>query len=115
VHQLEVSLKDVSAFDDGRLDQCTAENIVPMSWSPLGGGELPAAVMTLLEKHAAQWEVTPQAVALAWIMQHPSGILPVLGTSKIDRLKEAKAALNLTFDRQQWYELYQAATGKRLP
>jgi len=115
VHQIEISLKDVSAFDDGRLDQCTAENIVPMSWSPLGGGALPEAVQPLLDKHAEAWGVTPEAVALAWIMQHPSGILPVLGTSKIQRLKEAKASLRLKFDRQQWYELYQAATGKRLP
>ena len=115
VHQIEISLKDVSAFDDGRLDQCMIDNIVPMSWSPLGGGELPEAVNVLLDKHAAAWGVSSAAVALAWIMQHPSGILPVLGTSKIERLKEAKAAMNLKFDRQQWYELYQAATGKRLP
>lgn len=115
VHQIEISPKDVSAFDDGRLEQCLMENMVPMAWSPLGGGELSEAVMTVLNEMAAEFGITPQALVFAWLMQHPSGILPVVGTSKPERLTEAKAALNVKLDRQQWYKIYQAATGKRLP
>ena len=115
VHQLEVSVKDVSAFDDGRLDQCALDGIVPMAWSPLGGGTLPNEMLTVLEPLATAFEVTPQAIALAWLLQHSSGILPVVGTTKAENLEAAQAALNIKLDRQQWYTIYQAATGTTLP
>jgi predicted oxidoreductase len=115
VHQLEVSVKDVSAFDDGRLDQCALDGIVPMAWSPLGGGTLPNEILTVLEPLATAFEVTPQAIALAWLLQHSSGILPVVGTTKAENLEAAQAALNIKLDRQQWYTIYQAATGTTLP
>jgi len=115
VHQLEVSVKDVSAFDDGRLDQCALDGIVPMAWSPLGGGKLPNEMLTVLEPLATAFEVTPQAIALAWLLQHSSGILPVVGTTKAENLEAAQAALNIKLDRQQWYTIYQAATGTTLP
>jgi predicted oxidoreductase len=114
VHQLEVSVKDVSAFDDGRLDQCALDGIVPMAWSPLGGGTLPNEMLTVLEPLATAFEVTPQAIALAWLLQHSSGILPVVGTTKAENLEAAQAALNIKLDRQQWYTIYQAATGTTL-
>lgn len=115
VHQLEVSVKDVSAFDDGRLDQCALDGIVPMAWSPLGGGTLPNEMLIVLEPLATAFEVTPQAIALAWLLQHSSGILPVVGTTKAENLEAAQAALNIKLDRQQWYTIYQAATGTTLP
>ena len=115
VHQLEVAVKDVSAFDDGRLDQCALDGIGPMAWSPLGGGTLPNEMLTVLEPLATAFEVTPQAIALAWLLQHSSGILPVVGTTKAENLEAAQAALNIKLDRQQWYTIYQAATGTTLP
>ena len=115
VHQLEVSVKDVSAFNDGRLDQCALDGIVPMAWSPLGGGSLPKGVLTVLDTMATSFEVTPQAIALAWLLQHPAGILPVVGTTKAENLESAQKALNIKLDRQQWYTIYQAATGTILP
>jgi len=115
VHQLEVSVKDVSAFDDGRLDQCALDGIVPMAWSPLGGGTLPNEMLTVLEPLAKAFEVTPQVIALAWLLQHPAGVLPIVGTTKAENLEAAQKALNIKLDRQQWYTIYQAATGTTLP
>ena len=115
VNQIEVSVKEVSAFDDGRLDQCMMDNIIPMAWSPLGGGALPEELMKTLTAMAAEFGVSPQVLAIAWLLQHPAGILPVTGTTKMERLTEAKEALNLQLDRQQWYSIYQASTGKSLP
>ena len=115
VHQIEVSVKEVSAFDDGRLDQCMIEDIIPMAWSPLGGGALPEALMKTLTAMASEFGVSPQVLAIAWLLQHPSGILPVTGTTKMERLTEVKEALNIQLDRQQWYTIYQASTGKSLP
>jgi len=115
VHQIEVSVKEVSAFDDGRLDQCMMDNIIPMAWSPLGGGSLPESLMKTLTSMAQDFGVSPEVLAIAWLLQHPSGILPVTGTSKKERLTEVREALNIQLDRQQWYSIYQASTGTSLP
>lgn len=115
VHQIEVSVKEVSAFVDGRLDQCMIDNIIPMAWSPLGGGVLSEELMKTLTAMGAEFGVSPQVLSIAWLLQHPSGILPVTGTTKMERLTEVKEALNLPLDRQQWYKIYQASTGKSLP
>jgi predicted oxidoreductase len=40
VHQVEISLAKLDCFEDGTLDQCLAEKITPLAWSPLGGGRL---------------------------------------------------------------------------
>ena len=114
-HQLEISVKALQAFSDGTLDQCTKDGIVPMAWSPLGGGDLPAALVEELKKWADEFGTTPQVIALAWLMQHPAGILPVIGTTKEDPLVNSKEALSIKLDRQQWYSIYQASTGVRIP
>ena len=114
-HQLEISVKALQAFSDGTLDQCTKDGIVPMAWSPLGGGDLPAALVEELKKWADEFGTTPQVIALAWLMQHPAGILPVIGTTKEDHLVKSKEALSIRLDRQQWYSIYQASTGVRIP
>ncbi|MGB1620181.1 MAG: aldo/keto reductase [Schleiferiaceae bacterium] len=114
-HQLEISVKALQAFSDGTLDQCTKDGIVPMAWSPLGGGDLPAALVEELKKWADEFGTTPQVIALAWLMQHPAGILPVIGTTKEDHLVKSKEALSIKLDRQQWYSIYQASTGVRIP
>ena len=114
-HQLEISVKALQAFSDGTLDQCTKDGIVPMAWSPLGGGELPETLVAELKKWADEFGTTPQVIALAWLMQHPAGILPVIGTTKEENLVKSKEALSIKLDRQQWYSIYQASTGVRIP
>lgn len=114
-HQVEISLKQLQSFNDGVLDQCLVESMMPMAWSPLGGGTLPDELSRELERWAAHFETTPEVVALAWLMQHPSGILPVVGTTKEANLRKAAEATSIQMDRQQWYSLYQAATGQKLP
>ncbi len=114
-HQLEISVKALQAFSDGTLDQCTKDGIVPMAWSPLGGGELPETLVAELKKWADEFGTTPQVIALAWLMQHPAGILPIIGTTKEENLVKSKEALSIKLDRQQWYSIYQASTGVRIP
>jgi predicted oxidoreductase len=71
--------------------------------------------MKTLTAMAAEFGVIPQVMAISWLLQHAAGILPVTGTTKMERLTEVKEALNLQLDRQQWYSIYQASTGKSLP
>ena len=129
-HQIEISLAHVQAFDDGALDQCLAEGIQPMAWSPLARGALAdgelsgkdAAERARLERIRAAMDLvaadhgtTRSVVALAWLLKHPTGIVPVVGTVNPARIAGLRAAESLRLSREEWYRLFEAARGARLP
>jgi predicted oxidoreductase len=129
-HQVEISLARLNVFDDGTLDQCLIEKITPMAWSPLAGGLIgggakrllswqqqyqPARFMPALEEVAAAHGVDRTIAALAWLMKHPSGIVPIVGSNNPDRIREAVKATEITLTREQWYRLFTAARGEPLP
>ena len=51
------------------------------------------------------------AIAVAWILAHPSGVLPVMGTNNLQRIAAISDALKVNMDRVTWYRLYTAALG----
>lgn len=116
--QPELSIWHSDPVRDGTLDQCLTRSVTPLAWSPLGGGRIadPADPVTgVLERLAARHEVGTTAVALAFVMSHPSRPVPILGTQQLERIEAARQALGVTLDRAEWYELYQAGTGEPLP
>lgn len=130
VNQVEISLAQQGALDDGTLDQCLAENIVPMAWSPLGGGQLAdgakrilpsqegygnAGLLTLLDELAGKNGTTRSTIALAWLLKHPAKIVPIIGSTNPARIKEAAQAPTINLTREEWYQLLVAARGERLP
>ena len=122
-HQVEISLLHREAFENGILDQCQKWGVTPTAWSPLGGGallksssedhnitEVQKIVNSLCQKYDAQ----PDQILLAWLRKHPAGIIPVLGTSKLSRIKNAKESLNINLSHEEWYLLWQVATGTEI-
>lgn len=121
-NQVEVSLLHMDAIYDGTLDQCQGWGVHPMAWSPLAGGRLAtgteaAAVRTreALTRIAGEYGVTAEQLALAWVAALPSAPQLVIGTNRIDRLRAAAASESLAIDRQHWFELWEAAQGRRIP
>jgi len=55
------------------------------------------------------------AVAVAWLLAHPAGILPVMGTNTLSRIEKFSDALQVEMGRQTWFELYEAANGQEVP
>jgi predicted oxidoreductase len=118
-HQLGISLLELQPFTDGRLDNCLQHCITPMAVSPLGGGNIFLEQITEREKRivavatflAKKYNVLPDQVMLAWLLVHPSGIIPVLGTSKFERIELAAKATTITIERQDWFLLWRASTG----
>ncbi len=123
VNQVECSLLHLEPFGDGTLDQCQQHGIIPMAWSPMGGGNLfredeederskriIAVANILAEKYATGADV----ILLSWLMTHPANILPVLGTSKIERVHAAVAATLLKLEREEWFMLWRASTGREV-
>jgi len=64
---------------------------------------------------ALQEECCPTAIALAWLLRHPAGIVPVIGSTNPEHIREATKAADLLLSPEEWYRLMAAAAGKPLP
>lgn len=119
-NQVEISITQQQTFEDGTLDQCMQHGIRPQAWSPLGGGniftenEQATRIKTIAKPMMDKYDASFDQIVLAWLLRHPSGILPVLGTTKIERVKTAVKALDIELTRTEWYDLWQAATGEKV-
>lgn len=118
-NQLEISLLHRNAFEDGTLDQCLRLGITPTAWSPFGGGAIFAESSTpeiqKIKKAAAEigekLGATIDQVLIAFLLKHPSGIIPIIGSSKIHRVQAIKIALDIKLNHEDWYQLWEAALG----
>jgi len=121
-NQLEVSLLHLDAFYNGTLNQCQKLDITPTAWSPLGGGTIFKDTQdekALRIKEAAKdlmvtYNCNLSQLLLAWLAQHPTGIRPLLGTSKVSRVEEAVKAVNIKMTRADWYLMLEASRGHEI-
>ena len=117
-NQIEISLKELAPFTNGDLAYHQRRNIPLMAWSPLGGGDLMTGqgpVAERLDRIAEAQGVDRAAVAVAFLLAHPAGILPVLGTNNVERIAKISDALEVELDRQDWFALYEAGLGTEVP
>lgn len=118
-NQLEISIVHLAALSDGSLENCMKHKITPMAWAPLGGGiftddshpRFRSITLTATEL-AEKYNTGLNEILLAWLHTHPSGILPVIGTTKIERLLQAKTAASIKLEREDWFKLLMASTGE---
>lgn len=118
VNQIELSLQARSPFTDGDLTEITRAGMRCMAWSPLGGGQLLSATGELgaaMDRMAAAHGVDRGAIAVAWLIAHPAGILPVMGTNALPRIRALADATKVRLSRVDWFELYSAAEGRKVP
>jgi predicted oxidoreductase len=120
--QPEISPLRIDCFENGELDQAMMLGLTPLAWSPLGGGRLaePAnerdrAVAAALDKVASEHGVSRSVAAYSWLMAHPAGIVPIIGSQQAERIAEGAAALKVTWNRTDWYAVLVAARGVPLP
>lgn len=113
-NQIELSLVKHDSLFNGEVDTLLKHKVSPMAWSPLGGGKLfeDARINSLLQRLSGEYNVTATQLLLAWLLKHPSGILPILGTTKAERIKEGAEAIRVTISKQHWFELLKAVSGK---
>lgn len=118
VNQIELSLQERSAFTNGDLSEIRRAGMRAMAWSPLGGGALMTgggALGAVLDRMAAEHGVDRAAIAVAWLLAHPAGILPVMGTNSPERIARLSEALAVHMSREDWFELYSTAEGHEVP
>ena len=122
-NQVELSLLHMEPIFDGVTDQCQRLGIAPMTWSPLAQGRLmrtdddaAVRVQTVAAAMAPRYDgATVDQLAYAWILAHPSRPLPIIGSNRIDHIESAVRAAGIALSREDWYALWTAAQGRRIP
>ncbi|QRN98329.1 aldo/keto reductase [Archangium violaceum] len=122
-NQVELSVLHLEPLHDGTLDQAQRLRMAPMAWSPLGGGNLfkgqgereQRVRQALSDVAAEQGHDNLGAVAIAWLLRHPSHPVPVLGSSRVERLRDLARGESLALTRQQWFSIWQASAGRPAP
>jgi predicted oxidoreductase len=122
-NQIEYSVLNMEAQDNGTLDLCQRLGISPMAWSPLGGGTLfrenDERAMRLRQSLKQIGDelggFTIDQVALAWILNHPADFIVVMGTGNPDHIRKAVEAEKIKLSRQQWFRVWRASRGCEVP
>lgn len=120
VNQIEFSLTQHSAMHNGTLDYMTTCGIKPMAWSPLGtvfreDNEQTRRIHKQLGELMDKYNATEDQLLLAWIMKHPAGIHPVVGTTNKKRLTQAVEASKIELELEDWFLILVASQGHKVP
>lgn len=119
--QPQYSVLRLDPLWDGTFDRCLREGVVPLAWSPLAGGRVATGdgvrpeLVSLLDRLAEREGVTRSAIAVAFVLAHPSAPVAIVGSQRPDRLHEATTALAVHLDRNDVYDIIEASEGRPLP
>lgn len=119
--QPEFSAAHLGPLRDGTLDHCMKKSLVPLAWSPLAGGRLATGegvrpdLIAVLDDLAARNNATRSAVAVAFVLAHPSRPVAIIGTQNPVRLAEIAAATSVRLTRRDLYRIVEASEGVPLP
>jgi predicted oxidoreductase len=140
VNQIEISLLHHHVINDGILanqlsgkyaaatgilDYCRLNDIQVQAWSPVALGKIfnppndadenMKMLAKQISKYAEEKGTSKEAIALAWLMKHPAGIQPVIGTTKPERIIDSCKADEVTLTREEWYNLFAITRGNPVP
>jgi predicted oxidoreductase len=119
--QPEFSAVHLEPLRDGTLDECLVTGWRPLAWSPLAGGRLATGdgvrpdLMATLDEIASREGVTRSALAVAFVLSHPSRPVAIVGTQNPARLAELARAVEVRLDRHDVYRIIEASDGVPLP
>lgn len=120
-NQIEISPLCFEHFNSGMMDVLQKHEVHPMIWSPLAGGEIftsddekAVKVRNILKVIADRHQEEMDTIVYAWLLKHPTKGLPISGSGKIERLKNAVRALDVELSLEEWYEIYTASQEQEL-
>jgi predicted oxidoreductase len=111
---IELNLLNTAPIRDGRIDFIKEQYAKPLVWAPLAGGQileggteqairLRKALKPIAQKHDANLEQT----AVAWLIK--LGVLPIIGSLNLERIKNVATATDIELSKEDWYEIYYAS------
>ncbi|MBD04653.1 MAG: hypothetical protein CME24_09945 [Gemmatimonadetes bacterium] len=128
--QTQFSLLHLEPLETGLSAVCCEQQMSILCWSPLQRGALTgmrtfdhgdwqqqreAGVVAQVETMAQALGVTAGQLSLAWLMQLPGGVIPLVGTANADHITEAIQAADISLARDDWYELMVIGRGRPMP
>lgn len=119
-NQIQFSATHHEPMLDGSLDYMQLHNIRPMSWNPLGSvfredNAQTRRLKKLLATLVAKYELGSDTLLLAWILQHPSKIIPIAGTVNVARIQSLMKAAALQLDHEDWFAIWTESMGNKVP
>ncbi len=119
-NQIQFSVTDLDAMLNGSLDHMQLHAIQPMAWNPLGSvfkneDDKSKRVAIQGKALAEKYDVSLDVILLAWILKHPSGIIPVCGTTDPKRISQLMQATSIALDLEDWFSLWVVSTGEKVP
>ncbi|WP_374444919.1 aldo/keto reductase family oxidoreductase [Epilithonimonas sp.] len=118
-NQIEVSVNEISSFENGVLDQLMSKGLRPTAWSVMESYfsdqsdeniRIKKVIVELCEKYNAE----ENQILLAFILKHPSKIIPVIGTSKSDTIRTLSQTLQIDLELEDWFRILAAIKGKEV-
>ncbi len=122
-NQIELSLNHLEPLHDGTVDYCYTHGIEVQAWSPLSGGKLFAessdydwvTTRARLKEVADKYGWGLDTMSYIFLLHHPAGIRPVVGSSKLSRILTALEAEDIKITDSQWFEIWTACKGHKVP
>lgn len=121
--QPQFSAQHLDPLWDGTLDAAMRTGAAVLAWSPLAGGALATGdstevrpeLLATLDRLAAREDAARTDVAIAFVLAHPSRPVALIGSITPERIAGAPAALDVTLDRNDVYDIIEASQGEDLP
>lgn len=119
-NQIEFSITHFEPMLDGSLDHMQLNRIQPMCYSPMGSvfkktDDKTVRIKKLADQLSLKYNVEIDVLLLAWILKHPSGILPVFGTADKSRIANLMKATTIELELEDWFALWTASAGNPIP
>ena len=118
-NQIEISVNEISSFENGILDQLMSMGLRPTAWSVMGSYfsdqsdeniRIKKVIVELCDKYNAE----ENQILLAFILKHPSKIIPVIGTSKAETIITLSQTLQIDLDLEDWFRILESIRGKEV-
>lgn len=119
-NQIAFSATHFAPMLDGTLDYMQVNNIQPMAWNPLGSyfkekNEQRERIEQVLEELGPKYNAAEDVLLLSWLLQHPAKIHPVIGTTNPERVKAAAQASAISLELEDWFAIWTASMGNKVP
>lgn len=105
--------------DDGIVDYCRLKRVTIQAWSPfqidLSRGLFVnhpdyKELNETIAKLAKNYNVSSEAIVIAWILRHPAKMQAIVGSMNPSRLKAIDKANDIALTRKEWYDIYRSAS-----
>ncbi len=117
-NQIEFSLLHPDPLFDGTILQAQTLNIPIMAWSPLGhffGLQTLQELKISVAVFAQKYECSESLILLSWICNNPAQIIPVVGSTQVERIKELQQLPDIQLETEEWFLLLEKSRGYKVP